>query len=152
MLMTNFLYYRYFIQLYKGDKHIKLMTKSPTKPETLSALKYLFSKNIITVISDWLQTLALKILHICVYMCTYIHIYALHVFTSTPTSEHRPYFCENTIANIYQTYIRMCFILFLKKEYSKKKKKNNKHSKASDKSRKVTNEMNIKLLFMQNDK
>lgn len=56
-------------------------------------------------------------------MCTYIHIYALHVFTSTPTSEHRPYFCENTIANIYQTYIRMCFILFLKKEYSKKKKK-----------------------------
>lgn len=46
----------------------------------------------------------------------------------------------------------MCFILFLKKEYSKKKKKNNKHSKASDKSRKVTNEMNIKLLFMQNDK
>lgn len=52
MLMTNFLYYRYFIQLYKGDEHIKLMTKSPTKPETLSALKYLFSKNIITVISD----------------------------------------------------------------------------------------------------
>lgn len=123
MLMTNFLYYRYLIQLYKGDEHIKLMTKSPTKPETLSALKYLFSKNIITVISDWLQTLALKILHTCAYMCTYIHIYALHVFTSTPTSEHRPYFCENTIANIYQTYIRMCFILFLKKEYSKKKNK-----------------------------
>lgn len=41
----------------------------------------------------------------------------------------------------------MCF--FFKKEYSKKNKY---RSKVSEKSRKLNNEMNIKLLFMQNDK